>query len=63
MHQASDYPWASELTILVAKAGFKIVEVPITTVYPIQRKRGAGVRDGVKIFYETLKSGQRAPMG
>jgi len=59
MHDASDYPWASELTILVAKAGFRITEVPVTAVYPRARYRGAGVRDGVKIFYETLKSGQR----
>ncbi len=59
MHQAPDYPWASELTILMVKAGFRIAEVPITTVYSRTRYRGVGVKDGVKIFYETLKSGQR----
>lgn len=56
MHEAADYSWASELTILFVKKGFRVREVPVKTIYPRKRFRGTGVRDGIKIFYETLKS-------
>ena len=50
------YGWASESIILAARRGFRVAEVPIRTIYPVKRKRGAGVIDGTKIAYDTLKS-------
>ena len=55
MHRARDYRWASEILVLAAKEGFRIKEVPITAVYR-ERLKGAGIRDGLKILYSTMKS-------
>jgi len=54
-HSSFGYGWASESIILAARGGFRIVEVPIRTIYHAKRARGAGVIDGTKIAYDTLK--------
>jgi len=55
IHEAKDYAWASETLILAARRGFRVTEVPIRSIYLSNRQRGAGVSDGPKILYETLK--------
>lgn len=59
IHSGRDYRWASETLILAARGNFKIKEVPITTTYLEKRKRGAGMRDGLKILYSTAKRVRR----
>ena len=56
MHSAWGYPWASEMLILAAKAGFEIKEAPITAIYTQERQRGTNVKDGLQILYSMLKS-------
>jgi glycosyltransferase involved in cell wall biosynthesis len=53
-YESTDYQWASEMIILLAKRGTKIINVPIKTVYFKSRRRGAGFRDAVKILYNIL---------
>ncbi len=55
-HRARDYSWASEILVLAVKAGFKVMEVPITTIYLPERQRGADVKDGLKILRSTIRS-------
>jgi glycosyltransferase involved in cell wall biosynthesis len=55
IHKAWDYRWASEILVLASKANLTIKEVPITTVYPPKRQRGATVKDGFRILYSIVK--------
>ncbi len=54
-HSSTDYRWATEMLILSSRKGFRIMEVPIRTVYFRKRIRGAGAKDALKILYNTLK--------
>ncbi|MEM3462439.1 MAG: glycosyltransferase family 2 protein [Candidatus Bathyarchaeia archaeon] len=58
-HSSFGYGWASESIILAARGGFRVLEVPIRTIYHPKRRRGVGMIDGTKIAYDTLK---RVPM-
>jgi glycosyltransferase involved in cell wall biosynthesis len=55
IHRAWDYRWASEILVLASKRNFKIKEVPITTVYLPKRREGAGIKDGFRILYSTIR--------
>jgi glycosyltransferase involved in cell wall biosynthesis len=55
IHKAWDYRWASEILVLTAKGNFRIKEVPVTAIYSPKRQRGAGITDGFKILYATMK--------
>jgi len=55
MHTQRDYGWASEILILAARGNFRIKEVPVRTIYLVRRRRGAGIKDGFKILYSTIR--------
>ena len=55
MHKRRDYGWASEILILAARGSFRIREVPISATYRAEKRRGAGVKDGFKILYSTIR--------
>jgi len=55
MHKQRDYGWASEILILAAGGSFRIREVPISATYRAGQRRGAGVKDGFKILYSTIR--------
>jgi len=55
MHGQRDYRYASEILILAARGKFRIKEVPVRTIYPARRRRGAGIKDGFKILYSTIR--------
>jgi len=59
MHRSMDYRWASEILIAAARADFRIKEVPITTIYVRNRRRGANIRDGLRILFSTARHERR----
>jgi glycosyltransferase involved in cell wall biosynthesis len=53
---ADDYFWASEALIRTARAGARIKEVPVRSIYTTSRNRGTSIVDGIKIFIKTIRT-------
>lgn len=53
---ADDYFWASEALIRTARAGARIKEVPVRSIYAGSRNRGTSIVDGIKILIKTIRT-------
>lgn len=58
LHISADYSWASEILIRLMNSEFRIVEVPIKTIYMDERIKGTGIIDGIKILMNMLRHKQ-----